>query len=422
MNAVTQDLNKLLNQAKIGVMRQQGQAFIITVLFNLKFKWTDAIPTAATEGVHLFFNPNFFTQHLDPDGRVFVLLHEAWHVAFMHGIRRGSRDPELWNIAADHVINNMLISAGHKMPAYEDGRPIGIADKKYRDNKQWSTERVYEDLLKREQAGESIRPQAGAGMQGDIMQPGQNPESKDQNKQPTQDQIKDAENKIRSILTKAATQARMQGEKHIGNVPGDVMLGIDELLNPKLPWYVILRNFVKEISKDDYSWRRPNKKYLPDFYLPSPYSENIGEIQVAIDTSGSVSQKDFEFFATEVHSIIEQMNPSAVRVFGFDTAVHTNEIVHSAKEFLQLGFKGRGGTDLTELFEVINTKHSKAALLIVFSDMWVTPAPVEDKPKHPVIWLSLDNPNAKANFGRIIHWDSTNEQEHHHFKGGQTPR
>ena len=68
------------------------------------------------------------------------MAHECWHVAFQHLSRRNDRDPVLWNVAGDYVINHMLMKAGFQIPTG------GLIDAQY--DEKWSTDQVYDHLKK----------------------------------------------------------------------------------------------------------------------------------------------------------------------------------------------------------------------------------------------------------------------------------
>jgi predicted metal-dependent peptidase len=137
--------NKALDKAKIKLLDSPDSTFFVTVCFSLKHIWDESLPTAATNGTQIRYNPNFFLS-LSEDERVFLLLHETLHVVFMHITRLKERDPRKWNYAGDYVINHLLISRGYRMP---EG---GLHDPKY---KNMSTEQVY-DLLEDDDIDENF--------------------------------------------------------------------------------------------------------------------------------------------------------------------------------------------------------------------------------------------------------------------------
>jgi len=129
--------DKLLSQAKIALLTR-GAVFFSTILFNCKITWDDSIPTACTDGINIRINPDQFVNTLNPNQRVWQLAHETVHIALGHLYRRGERDPQIWNAAADHVVNLILKQAGYEIPEgrLHNNRFIGL-----------TTEQVYDELL-----------------------------------------------------------------------------------------------------------------------------------------------------------------------------------------------------------------------------------------------------------------------------------
>jgi predicted metal-dependent peptidase len=366
-----------MDKAKYKFFNCGKSVFLTTILFSLKFEWSTDIPTAATNGIHLLVNPDFFMSlnagkmsSIDSDERLFLLAHEAWHVAFKHMLRLEERDHKLWNMAADYVINYMLVSKGYSMPAG------GLYDRQYAG---MNTEEVYTLLKKNNVDSSNFEP--------DLQN---NP-----NATPEQQAALDAQ--VSGILAKAATQAKLAKEQ-FGDLPGDVQVGIDELLNPKLNWTTILQNYMTQFDKSDYSYRRPNKRFMPDFYLPSLYGESVANIAVAVDSSGSVSDAEFTAFVSEIESIRRRLNPEIVEVVAFDTAIRSSVVLNRSTSISNVTFSGRGGTRLSPVFDHFNKK--PPTVLIVFSDLDCTP--MRDKPKYPVIWIAVNAHNPHVEFGKLI--------------------
>lgn len=364
------ELVSAFNKAKIGIMSQHKSVFISTILFSLKHSWTTEVPTAATDGIHLLINPDYFLS-LTPRARIGLLAHESWHPAFDHMDRRKDLDAERWNKAGDYIINNMLVKAGYELP------PGGLVDSIYNN---MHTKQVY-DLLPE-------TPEGGTGYDCDIREAS------------PADAAKQKE-LIKDIVIKAATQAKMQGENP-SNLPSEIAISIDKLLNPKLPWHSILQNYMSAFAKDDYSYRKANRRFQPDWWLPSLYSEAVEDISIAIDTSGSVSTEDFKIFLTEINDIKEKLNPVLTTVIDFDTKINTVYKLNQADSVADLEFHGRGGTRLEPVFEYY--KDDQPTVLIIFSDLRCSPITVD--PGYPVIWIIINNKRATTNFGRNIYYET----------------
>ncbi len=365
-------LNRMLNKAKVSLMADHNSVFITTVLFSLKFSWDESIPTACTNGLDLRFNPTFF-EKMTHQERVGVLAHEAWHVAYQHINRVGDRDFRIWNMAADHVINLMLLDNGYSLP---EG---GLWDDQF---KGMSSEEVYKIIY-------NDPDKQDPDFQEDFeSHPDLSPEEQ-----------AELDSKIEDIIVKAHVQSQMSGSP--GKLPGEVEVYLDKLLNPKLPWEQILANFLVATAPDDYSFRKPNRRYLPEYYLPSLHSDGIGEIAVAVDTSGSVSDEEFLRFITEVQAIQTRMNPTKMTVIDFDYEIRDIHTVHEGKDVKNLKFSGRGGTYIKPVLEW--AKENKPIALLVFTDGEFET--ININPDIPVIWVIHANDSFTYPFGRVITYE-----------------
>ena len=98
-----------LTTARISLLLKKP--FFGNMATRLKLKETPGLPTAATDGRHLYYNADFIDA-LDVKQVEFLICHEVLHVAFEHMLRRGDRDPQGWNVAADYAINTIIINEG----------------------------------------------------------------------------------------------------------------------------------------------------------------------------------------------------------------------------------------------------------------------------------------------------------------------
>jgi len=370
------DAQLAMDRAKINMMRKKNSVFITTVLFSLKMRWDESIPTAGTDAIGLWVNPTYFLKLTDEE-RIFLLFHETWHVCWNHMSRGRDLDHKKYNRAGDYVINQMAIDAGYTMP---DG---GLQDDQYRD---MSTREVY-DLLPDPQKGDG----GDGSMGGDIIYDpaGQDPD-------PTKQMD------ITTTIMKAMTQAKLAGNDP-GSIPGDLRRAIEDIIHPKLPWQALLQNFMTEFAKTDYSWARPNRRYQPDFYLPSLSGEAVGHIAAAVDTSCSVTDEEFTSFITELTGIKETLNPKKMTIIDFDTNIKKIHTIEEDMDLSEVAFTGYGGTDIHEVWEW--AQKEEPLVLIIFSDMEFT-YPTEEA-GCPILWLCVNNKRmGDIPFGTTIHFES----------------
>ena len=281
------EAEKALQQAKIQLMMKPDSAFFTTVCFSLRLMWDETRRTAATNGTKLFINPDFF-MGLSVEERIFVLLHESMHVAFLHMQRLQERNQQKWNVAADHVINLMLIERGYRMPKG------GLANQAYRER---STEEVYK----------LIPDEESDFFDMDLLAPEGDPA--------------ELQREVEDILVRAQLQSQMENDKP-GTIPGEVQIFLNGLLKPKLPWKKVLARYIQSFTKNDYTYRKPSRRCSSDYILPSLYSESCNSIAVAVDTSGSVTDDEFKQFISELHSILRMLKPEKLTLISFDTTVH----------------------------------------------------------------------------------------------------
>lgn len=355
-----------LSKAKIRLMARPDTVFFTTLCFNLKHEFSEKVATAATNGDSIFYNPQFFLD-LNEDERVFLLVHETMHVALLHMMRRNDRSPNKWNRAADHVINLMLKERGFIMPKNV------LADPSF---KGMTTEEVY-----------NLLP--------------------DDDKPPPMEDLLDAigdlqkmEENIQDKIIQAAIQSKAAGDKP-GSIPGEIEIFLQKLLKPKLPWNVILRKYFQQLAKIDYSWMKPNRRFMPEHYMPSLQGHSLINITVAIDTSGSVSDEEFQQMVSDVASILKMQKPEKITFIQFDTAIKSITEVKSMKELMGVKFTGRGGTHIDPVLEWVEKNKPQVAL--VFSDGYFSWP--DRKTKSNYVWLTHNNEGFTAPFGKTIHYE-----------------
>lgn len=367
MNIAVPDINALYSKTKGQLFFKKRAGFLGPLLGKLKHEWTLDMPTAAISPTTLYWNPDFFLK-CDTDTRVTVLGHELQHNARLHGLRRGNRNPHIWNVAGDHVINLDLKAHGY----YMGGFPY-IMDDKYIG---WSTEQIYDDLSREfDKTGKLPKPDLGF----DIL--------------PVEE-----EDRITAItnVVGAASIARMTGKP--GDIPGETELVISEFLDPKLPWEVLLAQFFNELANDEYSYARPNRRY-EDPILPGLSGRNgLEHLIYYLDISGSIEDEHILRFNSEVKAVKERFEPELLTLVTFDTEIQDEYTFEKDEPFEKIVVTGRGGTDLRDVFEHAR-KHQPSAI-IIFTDMEVRIPP---DPGIPIIWVCIDNPTATVPYGRLIH-------------------
>ena len=284
-------------------------------------------------------------------------------------MRLGEFNPRKWNIATDHVINLQLIERGFKMP---EG---GLADPRYTG---MSAEEVYKLLPE-----DNTKP-----MMEDLLS-GNDPVQQEE----TKGQIQDA-------LVRAALQSKMADDKP-GTIPGEIQIFLDRLLNPKLPAKKILQKYLNAYTKNDYTFKKPNRRFLPDHYMPTLHSESLGDIAIAVDTSGSVTDEEFNQFVSETAGILRMMKPTKISFIQFDTEIKSVNEIRSINDLMNIQFTGRGGTVVTEVIDWVNK--NKPQIILIFTDGRFRFR--NETTKNDVIWLIHNNIRFSSPFGKVIHYE-----------------
>jgi predicted metal-dependent peptidase len=329
-------------------------------------------PTACTDGISVFWNTDFFMS-LNSEEAMFIYLHELWHIGFMHHTRIKQKNANKWNEAADYVINNLLIKSGFNM-----GNLKGLYNKDYDG---LCTEEVYNLIIK------------------------------DSNSLPNNLTLKPNDIKslpdgktINDIVKKISTAKTVSDvlDKNKGILPGEISNTIEDFLNPKLPWYIILQNYMTALSKEETSYKRPNRRY-EDPWLPSRYSEStLEKITIFLDISASITKEEINIFNSESKFIKDTFNPELLTLVTFDTKIQDEYFFNSDDTYDKLAIHGRGGTCLDEVYKYIN-KH-KPTVSIIFSDLEVNIP--NQKPNSDIIWICNNRYINKVPYGKLIKLDN----------------
>ena len=378
MNMNDPVLQRELDKTKIALMQMKDAVFFITIIFSLKFKWDPTCSTAWTDGYSFGWNPDFFMKATKGQ-RIFVMVHEACHVAQDHIGRLMGRDMALWNKAADHNINLMLKARGFEMWDWVlcDPRFTGM-----------STDQIY-NILKAEQC-------SAPNPMEDCRQPGSGDPGAPK---PTDEQH---QKHIENILMRAAVQSKMAGET-AGVMPGEVELFLKKLMRPKLPWQTILRREVNASCKSGFTWSKPNRRYWPDHYLPARWGTGPTDLDVYVDISGSVQDYQFHRFVSEIAGALRNFNLKRVRIVQFDTRIQHDDTVSSMAQLSKVKFTGRGGTRIEPVYEDIDKHKPKLAVIITDGCFGQT----RNRMQGNITWLINDNPRFTAPFGKVIHFKTT---------------
>ena len=378
--------------------------FFGTLLFRLGARPCSSVPTMATDGVSLFYNPEF-VDTLNGAELAGVLAHEVMHPALQHHTRRGDRDHRRWNVACDYAINPILLDAGLTLPKHV------LMDNRFRG---MSAERIYnliEEDEKQEGSSAESESQSGNGSDGSDDGSLQNDQAGSEPNAPSTrggvGQVLDAPEPQAASGFSVAEQTREwqiaveQAEtvaKVAGKLPGGAVRALEASQAAQVDWRELLRRAWSDTIPADYCWTRPNRRHVwSGVYLPGIASEGVGEIAIAVDCSGSVSARQLGLFEAEIRSILAGQRPRLVHVIYFDAAVQKVETYQSGQP-ISLSPVGGGGTDFRPCFVWLEEQGIVPQMLVFLTDLCGTFP--DDMPSYPVIWASTEA--RRAPFGQVV--------------------
>lgn len=370
-------LDHMLDIAKSDLFLTKYASFYGSLLCSLNFSWTERIPTAATNGIDLLWNPKDFLK-LNAGNRKSTLRHEVEHNARLHHDRRGNRDPKVWNIACDYRINNDMQLEGYEM----DSKEFLLDHKRFPPG--MPEEDIYDELMK------NVRYiQLPEGWSPDMI-------SEDHNGLPLS-----APDKARTlnIVVRAAQQAKLGGA---GNMPGDIEKMLTRFLTPVVPWEQYVHRFFTDLIEDGYTWSKPNRRYS-DLYLPSSYVEDgvLGHLMYFEDVSGSISDDDMIRFNSEIKYIKDKFQPEKMTLVQFDTKIQSEIEYKREDPFEHVVRKGCGGTTWQCVHQHIVEKRPSVALIFTDMGFWdpITRLPFDI----PVLFVGINSAGVRPPFGQMIY-------------------
>ena len=392
MLAIGQELSveQRLSKAVVDIMGNPKYVALAGVLMIGDRTVRDDIPTACTNGRDEMYGRAFVTGISDAELR-FVVLHECYHKLYRHLTtwrHLYEQDALLANMACDYVINCKITD--DNTDGFAVMPSMGLLDPKYRG---WDSAQVY-NILKQDQ------DESGGDGGGDNSSP---QGFDDHDWEGAQELSADEQRE----LARDIDEAIRQGALIAGKMGSGGDRDLEELLKPQVDWREVLREFITSTcTGSDYStWRRPNRRYVATgHYLPSGITEQVGELVIAIDTSGSIGSAELTRFLSEVKGICDTVHPERIRLLYWDTEVCADE-TYDTHELDNLASStkpaGGGGTSVDCVPEYI-TKHSiNAQAAIVLTDGhlyggWGTWS-------IPLLWCIIDNDRAKPDCGKAVH-------------------
>lgn len=361
----------------------------------------DWCPTAATDGRNLYYNTQFFNAMSNQEIE-FVIAHEIMHCVFDHLTRREDRNPMLYNIAADYIVNNTLVrdKVGAKPSLVEC-----FQDFKYDG---WTSEEVYEDLLEEaEKNGQEFLDELGELLDEhvDWDSDGDSEEQEGESKRPkySKEEMKKIKDEIKESMIQAAQTAGA------GNVPKEVERMIKDLTEPKMNWREILQQQIQSTVKSDYSFVRPNRKSQhTGAILPGMDFDTTIDICVGLDMSGSIMDTQARDFLSEIQGIMSQYEDYRITIWCFDTDVYSVDTftADDGRDILDYEIVGGGGTSFDCNYNYMKENDIVPKKFIMFTDgypwgSWGDP----DYCDTVFVIHSNHDKSLQSPFGITVHYD-----------------
>lgn len=332
-------------------------------------KWLD---TCATDGRHFYYNRDFVEKLSRPE-LIFVFCHQVMHCVYEHMSRRGSRNADFWDAACDFISNADIVEQNiGRMPTVidKDGKKLAaLYNEKYQG---LATEQVY-DLLMKEFKGDPGKLAAGAGESFDLhasdLEKMQGDPSGENGPIPlSEDDVEEIKDEMKQAVMQAAKSAQ-----NAGQVPANVRRMISELTDPKMDWRELLSQHIQSALKDDFTFmKRSRKSMTSSIYLPGMKNAEKIEVDIAIDTSGSMSDHMLRDIVSEVHGIMCQFDDFTLRIWCFDTEVHERSVMvftpDNIDEIHTYKLHGGGGTIFTVNWDWMKAKDIMPHRFVMFTD------------------------------------------------------
>jgi predicted metal-dependent peptidase len=359
------EVREKLITARVGLLLRAS--FFGNLATRLKLVNADEwCSTAATDGRHFYYNSRFIDM-LKPKEVEFLFGHEVLHCVYDHFGRRGDRDPMLFNVANDYAVNGDLKK--HRVgefitsvPCLYDSKFEGMSSEEIYDILYENAEKInLSDLVDKllddhlDGEGESDSDNDGDEKDGK----GKKPKLSAEERQQIRDEIKEA------VLAAAAAS------DGAGNLPSGVKRLIQDMTAPKLNWREMLRMQLESTIKSDFTWMRASRRgWHMDAVMPGMKNDELIDIAIGIDASGSIDERMLRDFLAETQGIMDQFQSYKIHIFTFDTRVYNPAQYNSDNldSICDYEVKGGGGTDFDAIYNYLKEEQIEPKRLVVFTD------------------------------------------------------
>ena len=402
MTAITTAEERII-RAKVQLRRRYP--FFSYLAVYLEPKKTDPQDLAGgtrTMGVDIYGNLYYlesWVNKLTEEELMAVNCHEVLHPTLNHFARQGVRDDHIWGVSCDLSINSMLVEEGlgkelPKSPCIPDDShccTLEDWDVTICEINRKATEEVYDEIISQlRQNGRLPAATASDGSQDGgweihIWSDKQDPRNHGKDKKDGegsgegdgesdedpgttyQQKLEGLGREWRNRMLDAQTNCEMTR----GHVPAGIRMEIERVLDPEIPWYIYIEQFIERNIITDFTYRRPRKTFYDnDIYLPSVIRENL-ELVYHMDSSGSMGKDDKEKAVSELYYLLNAWPNVKAWVLVCDADIHdVFELSSQDAEDIadKIEIHGGGGTSHKPVVEWVNENVPGVQVLVSFTD------------------------------------------------------
>jgi predicted metal-dependent peptidase len=399
-----------LKKAHVALMKHPETSLYSGVILMGSSSVEKGIPTAFTDGLNKKYGEEFISNLTDAELRGLV-LHENLHVALKHTLRfrkEFMQDRMLVNVATDYAVNSVIKNLDDS--SFCELPQGGLYDEKF---KNWSAREIYNYLKQNLPPQPEVKISKSKGENGEdkitISIDGKKYEVSASDEHDFSGGGEEMSAAEQAQMSDAIDRALREGGILAGRMGAKLPRAITEMLEPKVDWKETLRDFVTSSTRgsDEFTWRKFNKRMVAnDYYLPSLENESVGELIIAIDTSGSIGGAELNEFATELASICENVSPEKVRVLWWDTEVHGEQVFMDNYTGIahMLKPQGGGGTRVSCVSDYLIKQKVTAEGVLVFTDGYVE-SDIDWRVSCPTLWLVTQNKSFNPPVGKMVYKD-----------------
>jgi predicted metal-dependent peptidase len=399
---MTDELETKLSAARTRLILDRP--FLGALVLRMPMKAADPrwCRTIGTDARAMYYNPAYIAR-LTLEQTQFALAHEALHCALSHFARREHRVKARWDKACDLAINPILIREGMTaVPGalYDVGFEGMMAEEIYPYVKEADDEQPHDQHLYSDARAARDKPTVAlAGKEGEDGDTGraQGHEAEQAARASAErrdgqtggdappEPLGEIEKEQLSIQWRQRLAGAAQQAMQAGKLGGNLRRLVDHLLQPQLPWRMLLARYMTAVSRDDYSYLRPSRRE-GEAIFPTLRSTQA-DIVVALDTSGSIGEGEMREFVTEIDAIKGQLHARIVLHACDAKLASDGPWRFEPWEAFQLPktLRGGGGTRFTPVFDWLRQEGCNPELLVYFTD--AQGEFPRQEPPFPVIWL-----------------------------------